>query len=126
MEDYSTEELSNIKDTIVMIVEDDETLYDKICPYTEVMPLRFTYDLSYLSKEYIDKTEKLFSYYYSLDNFYNNEILRLKKHFKHFMRYPKFIYISKYNPNYDLIEKVCKDLEIELISNKEELISKVI
>ena len=71
MEDYSTEELSNIKDTIVMIVEDDETLYDKICPYTEVMPLRFTYDLSYLSKEYIDKTKKLFSYYYSLDNFYN-------------------------------------------------------
>ncbi len=125
MEDYSTEELSNIKDTIVMIVEDDETLYDKICPFTEVMPLRFTYDLSYLSKEYIDKTKKLFSYYYSLDNFYNNEILRLKKHFKHFMRYPKFIYISKYNPNYDLIEKVCKDLEIELISNKEELISKV-
>lgn len=125
MEDYSPEELQNIKDKIVMIVEDDETLYDEISSYAEVIPLRFTYDLSSFSNEYIDKTKSLFSYYYTIDNFYNNEILRLKKHFKHFMRYPKYLYINKNNPNYELIKKVCNDLDIECITNKELFISKV-
>lgn len=125
MEDYSPEELQNIKDKIVMIVEDDETLCDKISSYAEVIPLRFSYDLSSFSNEYIDKTKSLFTYYYTIDNFYNNEMLRLKKHFKHFMRYPKYLYINENNPNYDLIKKVCNDLDIECITNKELFISKV-
>lgn len=125
MEDYSPEELQNIKDKIVMIVEDDETLYDDISSYAEVIPLRFSYDLSKFSDEYIEKTKTLFAYYYTMDNFYNNEILRLKKHFKHFMRYPKYLYINKNNPNYELISKVCNDLDIECITNKELFISKV-
>ena len=84
----------------VMIVEDDETLYDKISSYAEVIPLRFSYDLSSFSNEYIDKTKSLFTYYYTIDNFYNNEMLRLKKHFKHFMRYPKYLYINENNQWY--------------------------
>ena len=71
MEDYSPEELQNIKDKIVMIVEDEETLYDKISSYAEVIPLRFSYDLSSFSNEYIDKTKSLFTYYYTFYNICN-------------------------------------------------------
>lgn len=125
MEDYSPEELQNIKDKIVMIVEDDETLYDEISSYAEVIPLRFSYDLSSFSNEYIDKTKCLFSYYYTINNFYNNEMLRIKKHFKHFMRYPNYLYINENNSNYELVKKICNDLDIECITNKELFILKV-
>ena len=124
MEDYSTEELQNIKDLVVAIIEDDETLYDKLYNYAEIIPIRFSYDLSF-TKDYISKTKHLFTYYYNLDNTYKNEILRLKKHFKHFMRYPKYLYINNNNPNFELINKVCTDTEIELITSKETFINKV-
>lgn len=87
MEDYSVEELKNIKDTVVAFIEDDETLYDEISTYAEIILIRFSYNLSTFTEDYINKTKHLFTYYYNLDNSYNNEILRLKKHFKHFMRY---------------------------------------
>lgn len=125
MEDYSVEELKNIKDTVVAFIEDDETLYNRLSTYVEIIPLRFSYDLSSFTEKYINKTKHLFTYYFTLDNNYNNEILRLKKHFKHFMRYPKYLYINKNNQNYELIKKVCTDTEIELITNKETFINKV-
>lgn len=125
MEDYSPEELQNIKDKIVMIVEDDEYLYDNIFEYAEVMPLRFSYDLSSFTEEYISKTKHLFTYYYTLYNFYNNEILRMKKHFKHFLRYPNMLYINKNNSNFELVNKICKSLEIECITDKQEFLEKI-
>lgn len=119
------EEIQNINRKIVIVVEDDENLINKISSFCEAMPLRFSYDLSGFSNKYINETKQLFSYYYNLKNSYNNEVLRLKKHFKHFLRYPFILYISKKNPNYELVIKLCNDLKIECVSNKKLFISKI-
>ena len=47
----------------------------------EVMPIRYSYDLSCFSSEYIELTKSLFTYYYTEENSYDNELLRLKKHY---------------------------------------------
>ena len=96
MEDYDVlNEMHSINQKIVMLVEDDEKLFFDISSFCEVMPLRFSYDLSNFSDSYIEKTKKLFSYYFNLENSYKNELLRLKKHFTHFSRFPFILYISK-------------------------------
>ena len=125
MEDYDILEMHDIKSKTVMIVEDDEIMVNKIISFCEVLPLRFSYNLSYFSKKYIDSTKHLFSFYYNLNNSYNSEMLRLKKHFKHFMRTPFILYINKRNPNYELVLNICNDLKIECISNKHLFISKI-
>lgn len=125
MEDYAISEVQNIKKKIVMIVEDDEKLVEALIPFCEVMPLRFSYNVDKYSSEYIEHTKELFSYYYDLSNLYKNEILRLKKHFKHYMRYPFILYVSDKNKNYNLILNICKDLKIECISNKKDFILKI-
>lgn len=125
MEDYTILEMHDINNKIVMVVEDDEKLISIVSSFCEVIPLRFSYDLKKFSNKYITATKALFSYYYNLDDSYTNEILRLKKHFKHFMRYPFILYINKKNSNYELVVRLCNDLKIECISNKALFISKI-
>lgn len=125
MEDYSIEEMRNIKEKVVMIVEEDEKLINTLLPICEIIPLRFSYSLEEYSSDYIEKTKSLFSFYYNLDDCFENEILKLKKHFKHFMRYPNMIYVNKINKNYDLVLNICNELNIECINNKELFIKKI-
>lgn len=125
MEDYSIEEIHNINNKVVMLVEDDEHLIDTLSPFCEIMPLRFSYNLDNFTASYIEKTKTLFSYYYNITNTYNNELLRLKKHFKHFLRKPFILYVNKKNSNYKLIANICNDLKIECISNRRLFISKI-
>lgn len=126
MEDYSIEEMRNIKEKVVMIVEDDEKLIDILLPICEIIPLRFSYSLENHSPDYIEKTKPLFSFYYNLNDNNENEILKLKKHFKHFMRYPFMIYVNKLNKNYDLILNICNELNIECVNSKKLFIRKII
>jgi len=126
MEDYDVlNEMHSINQKIVMLVEDDEKLFFDISSFCEVMPLRFSYDLSNFSDSYIEKTKKLFSYYFNLENSYKNELLRLKKHFTHFSRFPFILYISKSNNNYEIINSICEDLNIECVTNKQLFIKKI-
>ena len=51
MEDYDVlNEMHSINQKIVMLVEDDEKLFFDISSFCEVMPLRFSYDLSNILK----------------------------------------------------------------------------
>ncbi len=126
MEDYDAlQEMTNLEDLkIIAIIEDDERfIFDKLLdlPNVELMPIRHDYDLSNFSDEYIEKTKKLFTYYYNKLNKFDNEILRLKKHFVHYRRFPILVYIPLEEKNRDLIimfEKlginVCSDKRLIL------------
>lgn len=53
MEDYSIEEMRNIKEKVVMIVEEDEKLINTLLPICEIIHLRFYYSLEEYSSDYI-------------------------------------------------------------------------
>lgn len=126
MEDYDVFNEMYLKNKkVVMIVEDDEKLFFEISSFCEVMPLRFSYDISNFSNQYVERTKSLFSYYFNINSSYKNELLRLKKHFIHYQRYPFMLYISKKNANYKIIKEICEDLHIEYITNKTLFVKKV-
>jgi hypothetical protein len=126
MEDYDVfNEMQNIKNKeSIIIVEDDENFVIKnlLDSVFEVIPIRFSYDLSYFSDSYIDKTKKLFTFYYNENNSYKNELLRLKKHFIHYQRKPSIAYIPNDN-KYIKLEKTLTEIGIKCISNKQQLIN---
>ncbi len=129
MEDYDVfNEMQNLKSKkVILIIEDDE---DFIFNYIldsdyEMMPFRFSYNLNDFSKKYVEKTKKLFSYYYNENNLYNNELLKLKKHFVHYQRFPMIAYIPKKCKYFDILIRLCNDLKIEYITEKKDLIKKL-
>lgn len=125
MEDYDViNEMHNIKEKVVMFVEEDEKIYKLLVNDCECMPIRFSYDVSNFSEEYINDTKELFTFYYNNENTFENELLKLKKHFKHYKRYPFIIYINKDNKNYLNIKKMCDILKIECVTNKKIFIKK--
>ena len=77
MEDYDiTNEMSNIKPIIMGIDYDNELFWkEKIITndLVEFMPIRLSYNLDKFSYDYIEKTKKLFIYYYNSNNYYCNE-----------------------------------------------------
>ncbi len=126
MEDYDVfNEMQNIKDKItIIIIEDDEKfiIQNLLDSPIEIIPIRFNYDLSCFSNSYIDKTKKLFTYYYNENNSYENELLRLKKHFIHYQRNPIIAYIPNDN-KYINLKNMLNEIGIKCISDKEQLIS---
>lgn len=113
MEDYDViNEMHNIKEKVVMFVEEDEKIYKLLVNDCECMPIRFSYDVSNFSEKYINDTKELFTFYYNNENTFENELLKLKKHFKHYKRYPFIIYINKDNKNYLNIKKMCDTIKI--------------
>ena len=101
MEDYDVfNEMQNIKSKkSIAIIEDDENfVIENLLDSTfEIMLIRLSYDLSCFSDNYIDKTKALFTFYYNEKNSYENELLRLKKHFIHYQRKPSIAYIPHNN-----------------------------
>ena len=128
MEDYDVfGEMQNLKDKkVVAFIEDDEKfiLNNLINSDNELIPIRFSYDLSCFSEAYIEKTKTLFTYYFNRDNTFNNELLRLKKHFVHFQRFPFIVYIPLEDKYCNLI-KMMKELDIECVHDKNLFISKI-
>lgn len=118
MNDYSFEESQNISDRIILIYEDNEKyiLNNLLNKGIEIIPIRFSYDLSNFSEEYIEKTKKLFIYYFNLNNSYKNELLRLKKHFQHYRRFPQIAYIPNKKEFFSII-KMLKELNIKVVYN---------
>ena len=126
MEDYDVfNEMQNIKNkNSIIVIEDDENfiIQNLLDLSFEVIPIRFNYDLSCFSNSYIDKTKKLFAYYYNENNSYQNELLRLKKHFIHYQRKPFIAYIPNDN-KYIKLKNMLNEIGIKCISNKQQLIS---
>lgn len=126
MEDYDVlNEMQNIKDkNTIIIIEDDEKfiIQNLLDSSFEIIPIRFNYDLSCFSNNYIDKTENLFTYYYNENNSYENELLRLKKHFIHYQRKPNIAYIPN-DSKYIKLKNMLNDIGIKCISDKEQLIN---
>ena len=87
----------------------------------EFMPIRLSYNLDTFSDEYIEKTKSLFIYYYDSNNYYNNEILRLKKHFKHYQRFHKIVYIPS-EQQFDSLRKIVNEIGIKVVDNENDVI----
>ena len=122
MNDYSFEKSQNISDRIILIYEDNEKyiLNNLLNKGIEIIPIRLTYDLSCFSKEYVEKTKKLFTYYYDKKNTYKNELLRLRKHFKHYRRFPQIAYIPNKKKFLPVI-KMLEELNITIVHNIENI-----
>ena len=115
MEDYDVfNEMQNIKDKrTIIIIEDDENfiIQNLLDSSLEIIPIRFNYDLSCFSNSYIDKTKELFTYYYNENSSYQNELLRLKKHFIHYQRKPIIAYIPNDN-KYIILKNMLNEIGI--------------
>lgn len=125
MEDYDVfNEMQNVKDKItIIVIEDDENFVNLnlLDSNIEIMPIRFSYDLSNFSDSYIDKTKNWFIFYYDEKNNYENELLRLKKHFVHYQRKPIIAYVPR-DSRYLELEKMFDEIGIRCVSDKEQLI----
>ena len=128
MEDYDVfNEMQNTKEkSTIIIIEDDENfiIQNLLDSSFEIIPIRFNYDLSCFSNSYIDKTKELFTYYYNENSSYQNELLRLKKHFIHYQRKPIIAYIPNDN-KYIILKNMLNEIGIKCISDKEQLISMI-
>lgn len=128
MEDYDVfTEMQNLKSKkVIMAVEDDENFIatNLLNSKFELIPIRFSYNLSSFSNHYIEKTKKLFTYYYENHNPYNNEILRLKKHFIHYQRFPFIAYVPLKKEYFELI-KMLRELKIECVNDRQLFLNKI-
>lgn len=129
MEDYDIfNEMKNLHNRqIIAIIEDDEEFIIQNLfnlDSVELMPIRLNYDLSHFSNDYIEKTKTLFTYYYNENNVYQNEILKLKKHFIHYQRKPKYAYIPNSN-KYTNLKKMLTELGIKCISNRKQFLFEI-
>ena len=126
MEDYDVfNEMQNLNDRqVIAIIEDDEEFVaQKLFSLNsvEVMPIRYNYDLSNFADDYIEKTKALFTYYYNENNSYENEMLKLKKHFIHYQRKPKYAYIPNVD-KYKNLKKMLINLGVKCIPDKKQLL----
>ena len=129
MDDYDVfNEMQNLNDRqVIAIIEDDEEFVaQKLFSLNsvEVMPIRYNYDLSNFADDYIEKTKTLFTYYYNENNSYENEMLKLKKHFIHYQRKPKYAYIPNVD-KYKNLKKMLINLGVKCISDKKQLLFEV-
>ena len=129
MEDYDVfNEMQNLNDRqVIAVIEDDEEfVVQKLFSLNsvEVMPIRYDYDLSNFTDDYIEKTKALFTYYYNENNSYENEMLKLKKHFIHYQRKPKYAYIPN-DDKYTNLKKMLTVLGVKCISNKKQLLFEI-
>ena len=129
MEDYDVfNEMIDIqnKKCIMMFEDDEEFITNNILNSDfELIPLRLSYDLSNHSTEYIENTKELFIYYYNDKNSYKNELLRLKKHFVHYRRFPFIVYLPNHNEDFENLIKMFMDLNIECVFDKEQFLKKI-
>lgn len=128
MEDYDVFlEMQNLKNKkTILIIEDDEKFISNnlLSSEIELIPIRLSYDLSSFSNEYIENTKQLFTFYYNENNSYYNELLRLKKHFVHYQRFPFIAYIPS-EKKYSNLVNILRDLNIECVNDKKLFLNKI-
>lgn len=127
MEDYDVFlEMQNLKNKkTILIIEDDENFINNVLSSEiEIIPIRFSYDLSSFSNQYIEKTKQLFTFYYNEKDSCYNETLKLKKHFVHYQRFPFIAYVPSEKKYYNLVN-ILNDLNIECISDKKLFLNKI-
>lgn len=118
MEDYDINEMNHNKEIVLFVDEYDEFILNNLSnERVEFLPFRFSYDLSKYTKEYQEKTKSLFTFYYNKDNSYENEKLRLKKHFVHYQRFPSIAYVPLFVKEYATVSKMLNQLGINVTSN---------
>ena len=127
MEDYDIYNEMNVDNKFILMGVDKENyLFFQnniiVNKNIEFMPIRLSYNVDMFSDSYVLDTRKLFSYYYSRDNSYTNEILRIKKHFKHYQRIPNLVFIPDSN-EYISLRKMFEELEIKIVSRLEDIIN---
>lgn len=124
MEDYSMDEINDKKNIVILFVEKEETVLGKRLvniKNIEILPLKFGYDLSLYSDEYIELTKGLFIFYHDENNPYQNECLKLKKFLQHYQRNATCMYISN-DLSCDRLIKISKDLSIPVIRTESDLV----
>ncbi len=128
MEDYDIyEEINRKYKVCALIIEDDEAfvMNDLLTEEElEIIPIRFGYDLNMFSKEYTEKTKKLFIYYYDQRNSIKNQQLRIQKHFIHYMRKPTIAYIPN-DKKYNELTEILKGFKIDVYTDKKDFIFKI-
>lgn len=128
MEDYDVfSEMQNLKNKkTILIIEDDENFINNnlLSSEIEIIPIRFSYDLSSFSEQYIEKTKQLFTFYYNEKDSCYNELLKLKKHFVHYQRFPFIAYVPS-EKKYSNLVNILNDLSIECISDKKLFLNKI-
>lgn len=125
MEDYDVfNEMNDIK-TIIMGVDKTNSNFWKEyvldSELFEFMPIRFNYSLDEYNIDYVERTKGLFIYYFDKENTYDNELLKLKKHFKHFQRFPQIVFIPD-DIEYINLKNMIKDIGIRVVSTENEVI----
>ena len=129
MEDYDVfAEMQNMDEKqTIMFVEDDEKFISEnlLNSDFECIPVRFTYNLDCFSKEYVELTKKLFTYYFEELNSFDNECLKLKKHFIHFQRNPFACYLPAIDGKYEDLYKMLLKLNVECITDKSIFLKKI-
>lgn len=124
MDDYDVfNEMKNIKPIIIGIDMDNSFFWsEQINNHLfEFMPIRLGYNLSGYDKNYIEQTKELFIYYYNNQNTYTNELLKLKKHFKHYQRLPKIAFIPSLETYHEL-NSMLQELGIRVVNTQEEIL----
>lgn len=128
MEDYDVfSEMQNLKNKrCVLIIEDNEefVISNFLSSEIEVIPIRFSYDLTSFSNQYIEITKQLFTFYYDEKNTYHNELLKMKKHFIHYQRFPFIAYVPS-GEKYSNLISILSDLNIECVSDKQLFLNKI-
>ncbi len=128
MEDYDVfSEMNNIKTIIMGMDLDDEKFWrEEVISNSQIefMPIRFSYNSKDFSNDYINKTKSLFIYYFNERNTYNNELLKLKKHFIHYQRKPKFAYIPN-EEKYCNLKKMIQEIGIDVVDCKNSLLENI-
>lgn len=126
MEDYDVfNEMNDIKTIIMGIDENNPNFWQKHLLDNELfefMPIRFDYCLDKYNLDYIEHTKSLFTYYFNNKNTYNNELLKLKKHFIHFQRFPQIVFIPN-DIKYINLKNMIKDIGIKVVSTEEEVVN---
>lgn len=127
MEDYDIYNEMNSNDKFILMgVDKDNYLFFQkniiVNKKIEFMPIRLSYDLDDFSDSYVVDTKKLFIYYYNMDNCFDNELLRIRKHFKHYQRTPNIVFIP-YGDEYIKLRKMFQELNIKVVSKEEDIIS---
>ncbi len=124
MDDYDVfNEMKNIKPIIIGIDKDNSFFWsEQINNHLfEFMPIRLGYNLSEYDKNYIEQTKELFIYYYNDKNTYTNELLKLKKHFKHYQRFPEIAFIPSLETYHEL-KSMLQELGIRVVNTQKEIL----
>ncbi|MEG0022440.1 MAG: hypothetical protein RSE41_07885 [Clostridia bacterium] len=121
MEDYDVfERVNNNKIAILFFEDDEKFIINKLLNLSdyEIIPIRFSYDLSMFSLFYTFCTKEWITLYIDIKN--KQKELIVRKFIKHYIINLKYAYFP-INKKYDEFEQILKKLDICVYRNKNKL-----